>query len=114
MRTEQDGQPESQASGNATFLFTDIEGSTQLWERYPEAMGPALAQHDRLVRAAIDAHQGKVFKTVGDAFCAAFDSARHAIDAAIAAQRALVNAAWAQTGPIRVRMALHSGEAEQR
>src|SRR4051812_44102843 len=58
-------------SGTVTFLFTDIEGSTQRWQQQPAAMGPALARHDRLVREAIEAHGGVVFKTVGDAFCAA-------------------------------------------
>jgi class 3 adenylate cyclase len=61
-------------SGTVTFLFTDIGGSTQLWERQPEAMQAALTHHDALVRAAIEAHGGYVFKTVGDAFCAAFDA----------------------------------------
>ena len=59
-------------TGTVTFLFTDIEGSTRLWEQHPEAMGAALARHDALLGAAIAAHRGYVFKTVGDAFCAAF------------------------------------------
>jgi predicted ATPase/class 3 adenylate cyclase len=101
-------------AGNVTFLFTDIEGSTQLWEVHRESMGPALAMHDRLVRAAIEESGGYVFKTVGDAFCAAFDSAFNAVRAAVSAQRALAAAPWAGTGPLRVRMALHSGEAELR
>ena len=103
-----------QPRGNVTFLFTDIERSSQLWEMHPQTMGRALAQHDDLMRAALSGHHGYVFKTVGDAFCVAFSSALDAVRAAIAAQRELAAAAWEETGPLRVRMALHSGEAEQR
>ncbi|MCC7019652.1 MAG: hypothetical protein IT332_07850 [Ardenticatenales bacterium] len=59
-------------TGTVTFLFTDIAGSTALWERDRDAMQAALAQHDALLRAAIESRNGHVFKTVGDAFCAAF------------------------------------------
>jgi len=101
-----------------TFLFTDIEGSTQLWEQYPVAMKAALARHDAILREAIETHHGKVFKTVGDSFYAAFSSAPNALEAAMAAQRALhAEAAGIApgTGPlIRVRMALHTGAAEER
>ncbi|MDP9370306.1 MAG: hypothetical protein M3Q03_18880 [Chloroflexota bacterium] len=55
-----------------TFLFTDVEGSTKRWEHHPEAMGAAIARHDALLRGAVEAHGGHVFKTVGDAVCAAF------------------------------------------
>jgi class 3 adenylate cyclase len=58
--------------GTITFLFTDIEGSTRMWEKSPEKMRAALAHHDVVLRSAIEAHGGYVFKTVGDAFCAAF------------------------------------------
>jgi len=68
-------------SGTVTFLFTDIEGSTRLWEQHPEAMGEALARHDALLRGAIEAHGGHVFKTVGDQFCAAFATASDAVTA---------------------------------
>src|SRR6266487_2624436 len=101
-------------SGNVTFLFTDIERSSQLWEMHPQTMGRSLAQHDDVMRAVFAGHNGYVFKTVGDAFCVAFGSALDAARAAIAAQRELAAAAWEETGPLRVRMALHSGEAEQR
>src|SRR5437764_1474674 len=76
-------------SGTVTFLFTDIEGSTARWERQPEAMAAALARHDALMRAAIREHGGHVFKTIGDAFCAAFTRAPEAIAAALDAQRRL-------------------------
>jgi predicted ATPase/class 3 adenylate cyclase/Tfp pilus assembly protein PilF len=101
-------------TGTITLLFTDIEGSTQLWERFPEAMRLALARHDHLLRTAIESHGGVVFKTVGDAFCAAFPTASAGIRAALEAQLSLLREAWQETGPIRVRMALHTGETEER
>jgi predicted ATPase/class 3 adenylate cyclase len=101
-------------SGTVTFLFTDLEGSTRLWEEHPDAMKPALARHDELVRTAIDAHDGSVVKTTGDGFHAAFATAHDAIDAAIDAQRRLAGEQWDGTGPLRVRMGLHTCEAEVR
>ena len=77
-------------------------------------MGPALAQHDRLLRASVDAHGGSVIKTTGDGMLAVFADAVAAIDAAVAAQRALRDATWDEIGPLRVRMALHAGAAEAR
>jgi len=62
-------------TGTVTFLFTDIEGSTARWDRHPDAMRAALVRHDALLRTAVEAHAGHVFKTVGDAFCAAFATA---------------------------------------
>jgi predicted ATPase/class 3 adenylate cyclase/DNA-binding CsgD family transcriptional regulator len=101
-------------SGTVTFLFTDIEGSTSRWEHRPEAMRVALARHDALLRAAIEEHGGHVFKTMGDAFHAAFARAPDAVAAAVAAQRRLQAEAWGEVGPLRVRMALHTGAAEER
>ena len=101
-------------SGTVTFLFTDLEGSTRLWEEHPDAMRPALARHDELVRAAIEASSGTVVKTTGDGFHAAFAVAADAVDAAIAAQLELAGEPWAETGPLRVRMGLHTGAAELR
>jgi len=125
-------------SGTVTFLFTDIEGSTKLWEQSSGAMREALARHDALLRHVIEAHHGHVFKTIGDAFCAAFAAAQDAVEAATAAQHALhgggaggaEGASWGsvpglegalpgaeghpQGVPLRVRMALHTGEAEAR
>ncbi len=100
--------------GTVTFLFTDIEGSTKLWERSPSEMGPALARHDALLRAAIEQHDGTVFSTAGDAFCAAFPTASAALGAAFDAQHALAQEAWPQQASIKVRMALHTGAAEVR
>ncbi len=101
-------------TGNVTFLFTDIEHSTQLWEKHPQAMGKSLAQHDQLVRSLVEAHHGHVFKTVGDAFCVAFQSAQDAVAAAADVQRKLTASSWGEVGQLRVRMALHSGESEER
>jgi predicted ATPase/class 3 adenylate cyclase len=97
-----------------TFLFTDIERSSELWEMHPQAMARALAQHDDLLRGVFEEYGGHVFKTVGDAFCVSYPNTRAAISAAVSAQRGLATAAWEETGPLRVRMAVHCGEAEQR
>jgi predicted ATPase/class 3 adenylate cyclase len=101
-------------SGTVTFLFTDIEGSTARWERQPEAMRAALARHDALIRAAIHKHRGHIVKTTGDGFHAAFSRAQDAVDAAIDAQRSLQAEPWGEVGPLRVRVALHTGAAEER
>ncbi|MGB3716799.1 MAG: adenylate/guanylate cyclase domain-containing protein [Candidatus Promineifilaceae bacterium] len=99
-------------TGTITFLFTDIEGSTQLWQRHRMAMQAALAQHDALLRKEIESQGGYVFKTVGDAFCAAFSTAPDGLRAAFSAQCALQS----QIGDLQisVRMALHTGAAEER
>ena len=98
-------------SGTVTFLFTDIEGSSRLWERDRAAMVRASARHDVLLATAITAHDGVLFKHVGDMVQAAFASAVDAVAAAAATQRALATEPWPETGPIRVRMAIHRGEA---
>jgi class 3 adenylate cyclase len=76
-------------SGMVAFLFTDVEGSTKLWEAHGAVMGTAIARHDALMREVIETHSGHVFKTVGDAFCATFNTTQHALAAALAAQRAM-------------------------
>jgi adenylate cyclase len=101
-------------SGTVSFLFTDIEGSTRLWEAHDGAMRAALARHDALMRRAVESAGGHVFKTVGDAFCAAFATAPDAIMAALAAQQALQAEAWPAPLRLRVRMAVHTGHAELR
>jgi predicted ATPase/class 3 adenylate cyclase len=101
-------------SGTVTFLFTDVQGSTRLWEQFPEPMSRSLVRHEALLRQAIQAQDGYVFKTAGDAFCTAFATAPTALDAAIAAQEALQTEAWEQMVPLRIRMALHTGIAEER
>jgi len=99
-------------TGTVTFLFTDIEGSTPLWEQMPAEMQTAVAQHHAILRQAIEANEGQVFQIVGDGFMAAFRFAPQALCAALAAQRALQSAVWGAIGPIRVRMGLHTGPAE--
>jgi predicted ATPase/class 3 adenylate cyclase len=99
-------------SGTVTFLFTDIEGSTKLWEQHPDAMRIALVRHNALLRDAIEDHEGAVFKTVGDGFCSVFAQAVAAVAAACAIQRALSAEPWPIPSPLRVRVALHTGDAD--
>jgi predicted ATPase/class 3 adenylate cyclase len=101
-------------SGTVTFLFTDLEGSTRLWEQHPEAMQGALARHDAILRDAIELHEGCVVKTTGDGVHAVFGDAFDAARAAVDAQLGLAEEPWPKTGPLRVRMGVHSGLAEQR
>ncbi len=101
-------------TGTITFLFTDIEGSTRFWEYYPDAMQRTLARHDRVLRDVIARHHGYIFTTAGDAFSVAFPSPRAALDAAIEAQRQVSSEAPGEMGQMRVRMALHTGSADER
>ena len=101
-------------SGTVTLLFTDVEGSTRLWDVERDAMAAALRCHDEIMRGAIERAGGYVFKTVGDSFCAAFSVARAGLDAALAAQRNLAAQSWPTTRPIMVRMGLHAGVCEER
>ena len=98
-------------TGTVTFLFSDIEGSTSLWEKSPSAMGVALEVHNEVLKQAIMDQGGIVFKIVGDEFNAAFPTALQALRAAIEAQRGLLNARWNELGQLRVRMGIHTGEA---
>ena len=98
--------------GIVTFLFTDIEGSTQLLNRLGDRYAPVLMRHRELVDEAVAAHDGIVVRTEGDAFFAVFQKASTAVAAAAAAQRALVAEPWPPDSPLRVRMGLHSGEAD--
>jgi len=100
-------------SGNVTFLFTDIEGSTKLWEDFPEEMRVALARHDALLRDAIQKHNGHVFKTVGDMFCAVFAEPADALSATVSAQQSIAGMVVSDR-PLRVRMAVHCGTADER
>ena len=101
-------------SGTVTFLFTDLEGSTALWEEHPELMQDALARHDAILREAIEAHGGYLVKSTGDGVHAAFGTARDAVEAAVQAQRSLTAEQWGATGPLKVRMGLHTGSAVMR
>ncbi len=101
-------------SGTVSLLFTDIENSTRLWEEQPAAMRDALARHDDVVRTAVESTGGYVFATGGDGFAVAFQRASDAVTAAIAAQKALQGEAWTHGLDLKVRMGVHSGEADER
>jgi predicted ATPase/class 3 adenylate cyclase/DNA-binding CsgD family transcriptional regulator len=98
-------------SGTVTFLFTDIENSTQLAREYPQAWEAAQARHHAILREAIESNNGYVFQIIGDAFCAAFHRAGDALKAAVNAQENLQNGPWGEV-TIYVRMGIHTGEAE--
>src|SRR3712207_1706886 len=99
-------------SGTVTFLFTDIEGSTALWERDQVSMSSAVARHLTLLRVATEGHDGVLFKVVGDAVQAAFPTAPDALAAALDAQWTLRKEAWPEpVGALPVRMALHTAAA---
>ena len=100
------------SSDELTFVFSDIVGSTRLWERAPDKMRGALARHDELIRRAVESNNGRVFKTIGDASCCAFGTAADAVRAALAAQQAIAAQRWpAQIGKLRVRIGIHTGRA---
>jgi predicted ATPase/class 3 adenylate cyclase/DNA-binding XRE family transcriptional regulator len=96
----------------ATFLFTDVEDSAKLWDFAPDKMKVALQRHHVILQEAISSNGGTVFQIVGDAFCAVFPTAPTAISAAVMAQRKLYQEPWDLPFPIRVRMGIHTGEAE--
>jgi predicted ATPase/class 3 adenylate cyclase len=100
--------------GTVTLLFTDIEGSTRLWEEHPAKMRVALARNDELISQVIERHHGYVFKTIGGAFCAAFSMPSDGLNAALDAQHVLAAEPWPDPIHIRVRMALHTGAVESR
>lgn len=116
MATRAQSEPPAAArpTGTVTFLFSDIEGSTVRWEQHGKAMAAALSRHDALMRTALAAHGGFIFKTVGDAFCAAFALPSAAIAAALEAQRALLAEDFSAVDGVPVRMALHTGVADER
>ena len=99
-------------SGTVTFLFTDIEGSTKLWEIVPEKMKLALSRHHAILHIAIESNDGVAFQIIGDAFCAAFSTAPSAVSAALDAQQHLCAEPWDLPVPIRARMGIYTGLAE--
>ena len=106
--------PGALPSGTVTFLFTDIEGSTRLWQEEPELMRAALVRHDEVLRDVIESNGGVVVKTTGDGVHAAFAAGHEAINAAADAQRAISAETWPTERPLRVRMGVHTGPAELR
>ena len=101
-------------AGTVTFLFTDLEGSTRLWEEHPEAMKGALARHDEILRVAVAANGGTTVKTTGDGVHAAFPTAHDALSAELEIRGNLAAQSFDATGPLRVRMGAHTCEAELR
>jgi class 3 adenylate cyclase len=97
-----------------TFLFTDLETSTRLWEEQPAAMSDALARHDEILRDAVERHDGQVVKGTGDGIHAVFATADSAVAAAVDAQVAVGAQSWQLGEPPRVRMGIHTGVAELR
>lgn len=100
-------------SGTVSFLFTDIEGSTQLAQQYPDHIAELLRRHHAIIQNGVKAHDGYTFEIIGDAVCAAFQTVRHAFDAALEIQRVLTIEAWTPA-PIKVRMGIHTGSARLR
>ncbi|MFZ1321757.1 MAG: tetratricopeptide repeat protein [Ignavibacteria bacterium] len=98
-------------TGNVTFLFTDIESSTQLAQEFPDSHQFTLRIHNKILTEAIESHNGFIFKTIGDAFCAAFQNAGDAVKAAVSIQTGLASAEW-KDAVIKVRIGIHSGQAE--
>jgi predicted ATPase/class 3 adenylate cyclase len=99
-------------TGTVTFLFTDIEGSTRLWQEQPQAMALSHERHNAILRQAIESQDGYVYEIVGDAFVAAFHNALDGLQAALSAQLSIQAEVWGESAPIRVRMGLHTGAAE--
>ncbi len=98
-----------------TFLFTDLENSTPLWEKYPDEMQGASARHDALMRTIIEEHRGRVVKTTGDGFHAVFDSPSDGVAASLTGQQRLATEPWPTAiGPFKVRMGLHTGVSQER
>jgi predicted ATPase/class 3 adenylate cyclase len=103
-------------TGTVTFLFTDIEDSTRLWEKYPEAMIPALAKHDSILKEVVESNNGQIIKTTGDGIHAVFSTAIDAVKSALDIQQTIQNSEVVKSPEfsLRVRMGLHTGEAELR
>ncbi|MGW8226580.1 MAG: ATP-binding protein, partial [Anaerolineales bacterium] len=102
---------DSLPEGTVTFLFTDIEGSTSLWEKHRDLMAEALRIHNQVLYQAVESHGGVAFKFIGDAIQAAFSTPLQALAAAVAGQRGLTKARWNELGALKVRMGIHTGEA---
>jgi predicted ATPase/class 3 adenylate cyclase len=101
-------------TGTVTFLFTDLEGSTRLWEQHPDAMRDALTRHDEILRAEIEQQGGVIFSEMGDGMAAAFPSAPCALHACLDAQLRLSTEAWPEAAPLKARMGLHAGDGQLR
>ena len=102
--------------GTITYLFTDVEGSTRLWQQHPDEMKTVMARHDSLLMSAVEANGGSVVRPrgEGDSIFAVFLRASDALSAACDAQRFLIRETWPEGAAISVRMAMHTGESELR
>src|SRR5690348_11787905 len=98
-------------SGTVTFLLTDLEGSTRMWEHDPEAMRTAMVRHDEILEKTVTAYRGHVFSRMGDGMAAAFSTASDAVSAAVALKQALAEEDWPTAEPLRARIGLHTAEA---
>lgn len=98
-------------SGTVTFLFTDIEGSTMLAQKFPEKYPAALLKHNSILRDGVESHNGFTFKTIGDAFCCAFEDAADAVKAAVSIQKNIASEEWGDAA-IKIRIGMHSGDAQ--
>ena len=98
-------------SGTVTFLYTDIEGSTRLWELHRESMPDVLKRNDEIWRTAVAANNGQIYRITGDGYCAAFSNAAQALNSAAAAQLALYEEEWGAIEQLRVRAIVHTGSA---
>jgi class 3 adenylate cyclase len=105
---------ESQNFGIHTFLFTDIADSSRLWQEFPKEMSQALAVHDDILQRLIPKFEGQIVKSTGDGVHASFDRVSDAAQAGVAVQQELLDYPWQETGPLLVRMGLHTGDAEAR
>ena len=99
-------------TGTVSFLFTDVEQSTQLWEARPDEMANAMARHDQIVRVVMAAHRGHVFSTSGDGFAVAFWTPQEAVASAVEAQAMLAAEPWPLALTITVRIGIHTGAGD--
>jgi class 3 adenylate cyclase len=98
-------------SGTVTFLLTDLEGSTRMWEQDPVAMKAAMVRHDELLEKAVAEHRGYVFSRMGDGMAAAFSTAGDAVASAVTIKQALAEQNWRTSAPLSARIGLHTAEA---
>lgn len=97
-----------------SYWFSDVESSTRMWEQHPDAMAEAIARHDTIVRGSVEGNGGTIVKTTGDGLMAVFERPVDAVLAGIQAQQRLQDQTWGETGPLRIRIGMHVGEAQRR
>ena len=97
-----------------SYWFSDIEASTRMWEAHPAAMGAAVARHDAILRRCVEENGGTIVKTTGDGMMAVFEQPVAAALASVRVQQKLQDENWEETGPLRIRIGVHLGDAQQR